>query len=746
MLFRQRTLVLFIALLFAGGGAIACGGTDDPTTNQTPGDADADGDADPDGDSEPDPDGDSEPDPDGDSEPDPDGDSEPDPDGDSEPDPDGDSEPDFDFADAPDAAGAVLITEFMKDPTVTLPEDGQWVEFYNTTDGELNLEQCEISSSVRTVTIDGELRVGAGELVTVANGDDPGFDADYYSTDLRFSTTADTLALNCDELAIDSVEYDDGERFPSTEGVSVARDSENLTGDSNTGWFWCEGTGEYDGDNVGSPGVMNDPCPWLDEDSSQVIADLKAAVAAEETIDPTALENVLVTYVKPEVGNDEGGFFLQADAAGPAIFVPVDGASPVTAGQLISLEVLDADGGDGFPFYDATFITDYQDLEVLRVYLPPSLVTTDASDADDLIDELDSYEHRLVSAELTVQWFNSNSGTGHSKFVVSTDGMGSDYVELRFPDELVDDLVDDQGIAQSCVVSIADTPMWRIGQMPQFSIWDAAELEVVSCQAILLSATSDAEDRVDLVFSRDLEEGDEDDFSIDGLDIIAAIFVGNEVVLETSTQTPGQTYTVEVHDTLVDAWGEAVTGTAEFTGYIPRPAATRDVVITEFMAQFQGGGGDPGEYIELHNLGTEAFGLGGCILNDGTASNALTISNDVVIEPGGYALFTSSPGGAAELEEDGVFSFALNNGGEEISLTCQGTVIDELIYSGSMVELGISYQKDVNSLGDPNDSGNMEMVWCLTPEEPAFNYWTGDAQEDDREKYGTPGEDNVACE
>ncbi len=654
----------------------------------------------------------------------------------------------------PAAAGDVLLSEFMKSPRSVAVGDGQWVEFYNPVNGQAyDLQGCEIWTS----EIDGpgeiteSLEVAPGEFVTVANGDAPGFEPDYVMGGLLFSEGAGYIRLECDGTEITSVVYDGGTYYPGEDGASLVRDPDFYElGDEDQPWLWCAGSEPYNGDDLGSPGAMAEPCPWFNEDSASDILSLR--MDGEEA-DPMTLEGVLVTYVRPRIGSDSAGFFIQASQNGPALFVPTEEAEtvaevPVRTGQVIDLEVQEMGFNGG-----VSTVAEFGDIDVVRLYVPPSLLTTDITDFDDILDDIYKYDSRLISAEFMVLGEYDYAGAGFRAFPIFTEGMEEALADLgdedgellfRVPVSIIDDL----GLDIGCIVTISDVPMWRFWDDAQLSIWQHSELGFEDCPLTqATSAISTGPATVEVRFSRPLVGVSADDFTIDGLDVNGASADGRVVTLETSDQVQATTYTVEVSSDLNDLWGRpALEGQVDFYGHTARPQQAMDVVISEFMAQFQSGTGtDPGEYIEIHNTSSEPFNLNGCVLGKTDTQN-YTIDADILLEPGDDALFTRTAGGAADLDEDDVFQFTnLVNAGGTLFLECDGTTIDELTYEGSAVELGVSYQKDVDSLDEPN-TGDLSEHWCLTPQTPETLYWTGDANDPNNEKYGTPGEGNVSCQ
>lgn len=164
------------------------------------------------------------------------------------------------------------------------------------------------------------------------------------------------------------------------------------------------------------------------------------------------------------------------------------------------------------------------------------------------------------------------------------------------------------------------------------------------------------------------------------------------------------------------------------------PATPGDVVISEFMANSQGGA-DPGEYIEFYNPTQTVFNLQNCLLDKTNTTEDVTIASRVLIEPGQYVVFARSLDDFSPEDVDGLFTFQLTNGGGGIALICETTTIDSLTYTSSQALVGRSFQKNVNSLTGSNTT--LSEHWCATPAEATFAYVPN--------KFGTPGSANVTC-
>ncbi len=171
------------------------------------------------------------------------------------------------------------------------------------------------------------------------------------------------------------------------------------------------------------------------------------------------------------------------------------------------------------------------------------------------------------------------------------------------------------------------------------------------------------------------------------------------------------------------------------------PSAEGDLVISEIMKDPSAQGETVGEYFEIFNPTATPFTLLGCIISD-NESDSHEIELDVVVEPGAFATLAVSA--AAFPNPDYVYrslvppslTFFLDNVEDEVILTCNSTVIDEVAYNNSFPNVpGASMNLDPGALDENlNDDG---FNWCETPKVPANLFSPGD--------YGTPGASNVDC-
>jgi hypothetical protein len=160
-----------------------------------------------------------------------------------------------------------------------------------------------------------------------------------------------------------------------------------------------------------------------------------------------------------------------------------------------------------------------------------------------------------------------------------------------------------------------------------------------------------------------------------------------------------------------------------------------DVIITEIMANPAALPDTEGEYFELYNTTAETLLLSGCTISDLDA-DVHVIRDGTVIGPNASAVFARSGAALGGPVPDYVYTaFQIANAIDEVVLTCESTVIDQVLYdtglgwpivAGSSLSLDPSFYDRI-----ANDSS---ANWCLS--DVAFG--TGD--------FGTPGAANPSCE
>jgi hypothetical protein len=167
---------------------------------------------------------------------------------------------------APDV-GSLVISEVMFDPDAVDGDLGEYVELYNASGRDLDLEGLVLADGDgEGVTVSGALLVPAGQYVVLgastnvdANG---GFTAAYAwdAGTVKLSNEADRLTLSLEALQIDQFAYD-VEAWNVDEGEAVGVDPSRLDAASNDVLeSWCPQRSEFGQGDRGTPGRANDAC------------------------------------------------------------------------------------------------------------------------------------------------------------------------------------------------------------------------------------------------------------------------------------------------------------------------------------------------------------------------------------------------------------------------------------------------------------------------------------------------------
>lgn len=161
--------------------------------------------------------------------------------------------------------GDFVLTEFMA-KSMGNADKGEWVEFANTTEGQLNLAGCLLKDDGSdSFEITDELLVEAGAHVLFARSDvaeeNHGLPAAalYYSGFL-LSNTGDEVALQCGDVTVDHVAYN-GDWVAEGTAIQLHPASYDVTLNDDLA-NWCSATTEYGtAAKLGTPGMANVDCP-----------------------------------------------------------------------------------------------------------------------------------------------------------------------------------------------------------------------------------------------------------------------------------------------------------------------------------------------------------------------------------------------------------------------------------------------------------------------------------------------------
>ncbi len=177
----------------------------------------------------------------------------------------------------PVPVGAVIITEFMANPKSVTDDKGEWIELYNTSGQDVDLNGVILSVTIKSpyyqwLSAAKPLIIKAGGYLLLANNADGatngGLVPDYvYSASFGINSKKATLALTSAGKVVDSVTYD-SLTWPVGNGISVALDPTALNAKKNDALAnWCGGQKPFGKGDLGSPGVVNPSCEGADKDA-----------------------------------------------------------------------------------------------------------------------------------------------------------------------------------------------------------------------------------------------------------------------------------------------------------------------------------------------------------------------------------------------------------------------------------------------------------------------------------------------
>jgi hypothetical protein len=159
----------------------------------------------------------------------------------------------------PSAAGELVISELMSNPEAVRDDAGEWFELHNPSPSQaFDVAGCAIDDgSAANRMVAGPLRVEPGGFVAIARSAEVGFTPDW-TMSFSLGNAADVLALICDGVVIDRVEY--GASFPLAPGASMTLDPSALDAGANDApEAWCIAPLAF-GAERGSPGAPNPSC------------------------------------------------------------------------------------------------------------------------------------------------------------------------------------------------------------------------------------------------------------------------------------------------------------------------------------------------------------------------------------------------------------------------------------------------------------------------------------------------------
>jgi len=402
---------------------------------------------------------------------------------------------------------------------------------------------------------------------------------------------------------------------------------------------------------------------------------------------------VVVTGIKPPIGSSEAeGFFVQASATGPAIFVQFSSASAPPVGDNVDFTITELGIVNG-----AVHAIGISDLVTNSSGTDITPWIQDVSGVE-LTAELDDYDSELITISGTFIGEFDFAGTAWESADIVTAGDTSGSIAVRIPADQAD-VISANGSITGCDVDVAAYPMGRFIDFPQPTGLSASDL-TISCpdpavtEAIALSPTI-----VRVVFNRPMDNNTISDaltqFTFDGglTADSAAVSPADDTHIEVTlaaAMTEGTTYTVTVANSIQDVAGVGVdtnSNTATFDGFVAPPI----VVINEI--DYDMPETDTEEFVELYNPTSDPIDLAGyelVFINGNGGATYLTVELSGSLPAGGYAVVAGQPfldTITADLEFDaGKVSDVIQNGAADgIGLFFGALLIDGVSYEGDLI-------------------------------------------------------------
>ncbi len=163
------------------------------------------------------------------------------------------------------AEGALVVTEIMRDPAALSDEQGSWLEIWNASGADLQLEGLSVEEPVLglSLSVSGRLAVAADGLVVLAASDEGvDIEPDLVLEGLAFGITEGAVEIGFGDITFDRVAWSATDGFPTVEGASASLDPGWLDATENDrADRWCAASSPMPSGDRGTPGAENDACP-----------------------------------------------------------------------------------------------------------------------------------------------------------------------------------------------------------------------------------------------------------------------------------------------------------------------------------------------------------------------------------------------------------------------------------------------------------------------------------------------------
>ncbi len=458
--------------------------------------------------------------------------------------------------------------------------------------------------------------------------------------------------------------------------------------------------------------------------SAQIATIRAAAIGAMDR----PVDGATVTYLHPLVGVDPAGFFVQAAAAGPALFIAV---TPSTLSPVPQV-------GDVVSFRATMTAVDHVQLRVTAITAFTRTATgrdvtgfiQDLSSATDLVSGVGTYESELVRVRGTLGAI-APSGTGHQRAPLSTAGVAaSASLVFRAPDAVWSTFM----LVSGCDVSVEGTPLWRYDALAEPSAWDPADLVVNSCpRPRVLSAIAASSTSVTVTFDQPLAPATvlPSRFTLTGgVSVSAAVVSGSTVTLTTSALAPTTTYTVTALAAVTSVRGDGIDPAANSAMFTASGSMGVGHLVINEVNYDDIGAGDSLEFVEIFNgtgVPVDLSRFAVTLINGATSTEYARVALSGTLGAGQYAVLASATTLAAitasvEITIPGTTNLIQNGSPDGLALidTTAMTVVDALCYGGAMSGLTVAGVTGTvslveNSVTTALDSNSVDGSLCRRP-------------------------------
>lgn len=483
-----------------------------------------------------------------------------------------------------------------------------------------------------------------------------------------------------------------------------------------------------DGGPVETPRDAGTPDAGQRPGSMQIQTVRDAPVGTQAT--PLPVEGAIVTDVRPPIGDDPEGFFCQADVGGPALFVSVTNLIPAV-GDILTFQVTET-----AMLGEQHAVTAMQGYRLDSSGYNVTLLLQDITAATDVADAARSYDGELISFFGTVGATFSPLSGAQQRVRIGTNGIPND---ARFTLRIADAVIDAEGIAPGCDVTIGPAPLLARAGGPEVFVWSGVDIVVTDCNGPfrLGSATATGPTTVVLNFSRPVQASSVNASAFTlapNVAVTGAVASDRRVTLTTAALADQTTYTVSVGSSVTDQDGQSLETGSDSAMFTTGGGPGTGLVINEI--DYDQPGEDTTEFVELYNGSAASMPLANLALvfiNGNTDAEYLRLELSGSIEAGGYLVIGNAAVPQATIRiEDTTVQNGAPDGIALVNLQTQ-EVIDSVSYEGRIEAAAIDgFSRSVNLVngtemsardnGDgaiariPNgaDSGDDDTDWALT--------------------------------